>query len=559
MADINLQIITSLVDNASAQLKAISDQLGGTGTSQGLKASLDSVKASAQQVALGFGLMGAAILGPLALFVSAASSQQVAVEHLNNALLAMKEAGQAAVSTDSTLTDQKKRLNDQIAANDSAIEKLTQRYDHGKVSMAAYQAGVDKLNQANETLQTKISGINDKISNSTLNVAEASKAFQNLAIKNTDLGFTVSDSEDAFAALLKITGSVAGATNLMSLSMDVARSYNMPLNDAASALGKIYEGNTRGLLQFGISLKDNLTPMQALDEIQQKVGTSGQSAAGYAATFAGQMAVAQANANLLEIQLGNGLLPVLTTLLRDLDPIIKSVISWTQAHPELTKDIMILTGVAGLLFAGIAALAALITSATIVITAFGAATTLTTLGLTAMLPAITGLLGPLGLAVIAVAALQKAFNDLDAVQNNLITTNNNLADATTKGLAAAKAAFDAGKLSASQYATQVKMIQGNQSSQLATTAASQPNSIMDFLKIPGFATGGIVNGPTLAMVGENGPEAIVPLNGTGGGGSATSGIVVNINNGNFMDQNSARQIGNTIARIINQSLKLRTF
>ena len=29
--------------------------------------------------------------------------------------------------------------------------------------------------------------------------------------------------------------------------------------------------------------------------------------------------------------------------------------------------------------------------------------------------------------------------------------------------------------------------------------------------IPGFATGGIVTQPTLAMVGEAGPEAIIPL------------------------------------------------
>ncbi len=45
--------------------------------------------------------------------------------------------------------------------------------------------------------------------------------------------------------------------------------------------------------------------------------------------------------------------------------------------------------------------------------------------------------------------------------------------------------------------------------------------------IPGFAAGGIVTGPTLAMVGEAGPEAIVPLGyaGMGGGGGS---ITVNI-------------------------------
>ena len=48
------------------------------------------------------------------------------------------------------------------------------------------------------------------------------------------------------------------------------------------------------------------------------------------------------------------------------------------------------------------------------------------------------------------------------------------------------------------------------------------------VKIPGFAKGGIVTGPTLAMLGEAGPEAVVPLNGMGKGGR---GLTVQV----FMD------------------------
>jgi hypothetical protein len=47
------------------------------------------------------------------------------------------------------------------------------------------------------------------------------------------------------------------------------------------------------------------------------------------------------------------------------------------------------------------------------------------------------------------------------------------------------------------------------------------------IDIPGFANGGIVTGPTLAMVGEKGPEAIVPLNKAGGFG----GVTINVNGG----------------------------
>jgi hypothetical protein len=48
------------------------------------------------------------------------------------------------------------------------------------------------------------------------------------------------------------------------------------------------------------------------------------------------------------------------------------------------------------------------------------------------------------------------------------------------------------------------------------------------ISIPGFANGGIVTGPTLAMVGEKGPEAIVPLSQMGAMGG---GVTVNVTGG----------------------------
>jgi hypothetical protein len=38
--------------------------------------------------------------------------------------------------------------------------------------------------------------------------------------------------------------------------------------------------------------------------------------------------------------------------------------------------------------------------------------------------------------------------------------------------------------------------------------------------VPGLATGGVVTSPTLAVVGESGPEAVVPLDQWSGGGSS---------------------------------------
>ncbi len=57
-------------------------------------------------------------------------------------------------------------------------------------------------------------------------------------------------------------------------------------------------------------------------------------------------------------------------------------------------------------------------------------------------------------------------------------------------------------------------------------------SIMDLaaslgVDVPAFAKGGIVNGPTLALIGEAGPEAVVPLSGRNAGMGNTFNLTVN--------------------------------
>jgi hypothetical protein len=61
--------------------------------------------------------------------------------------------------------------------------------------------------------------------------------------------------------------------------------------------------------------------------------------------------------------------------------------------------------------------------------------------------------------------------------------------------------------------------------------------------VPQLAGGGIVNKPTLALIGENGPEAVVPLGRGGGGGRP---VVVNINAGMVATQ---MQVENWVASI----------
>ena len=68
--------------------------------------------------------------------------------------------------------------------------------------------------------------------------------------------------------------------------------------------------------------------------------------------------------------------------------------------------------------------------------------------------------------------------------------------------------------------------------------------------IPGLAHGGIVTSPTLAMVGENGPEAVVPLNQVGG-------VNIYFNEPVFMErEESMNKLADRIYRVIKKEQRL---
>jgi hypothetical protein len=84
---------------------------------------------------------------------------------------------------------------------------------------------------------------------------------------------------------------------------------------------------------------------------------------------------------------------------------------------------------------------------------------------------------------------------------------------------------------------------------------TQTNKSTDPLSfLPHFAEGGIVNGPTIALIGEDGPEEVVPL-----GKGTRSGLTINltITGNNFVGREGiADQIGRDVMRVIKANVKL---
>lgn len=75
--------------------------------------------------------------------------------------------------------------------------------------------------------------------------------------------------------------------------------------------------------------------------------------------------------------------------------------------------------------------------------------------------------------------------------------------------------------------------------------------------IPTLAKGGIVNKPTLAMIGEDGPEAVVPLsqrNNPGGAGMGGGTYNITVNAGGITDRTDKRALAREIGNMIQQEL-----
>ena len=75
-------------------------------------------------------------------------------------------------------------------------------------------------------------------------------------------------------------------------------------------------------------------------------------------------------------------------------------------------------------------------------------------------------------------------------------------------------------------------------------------------EIPKFANGGIVTGPTLGILGEAGPEAVIPLNRMGSRGLGGATVNVYLQGDFYTEREAAEKFANQIARLINYQIKL---
>ena len=289
-------------------------------------------------------------------------------------------------------------------------------------------------------------------------------------------GIADTEYRKSLEALVRGTKDVDIAMRDMNLVMDISKSLHMDSATVADALAKAYQGNFKALRSLSPEMSTMIKEGATLEEVMDVLGgTFGGAVAENAETAAGRMEILKNSIGETKESIGAALLPALEKAL----PKLNSLAMWAQDNPDLFVKI------AGAI-AGIAAAIFLVNAAM------------------ATNPFVLATVGVIGLAlafnklVDSVSEVNKVGGLAAKLLGMVISPTTALAGNILRGLP------DLGSLIPS----------------VPTPGPSMPN-------IPRMAEGGIVSSPTLALIGEAGPEAVVPLDRLQNGG----GITINVTGG----------------------------
>jgi len=307
-------------------------------------------------------------------------------------------------------------------------------------------------------------------------------------------GIADTEYRTALEGLVRGTKDVGIAMRDMNLVMDISTATGMSSATVADALAKAYQGNFKALRSLSPEMATMIKEGASLDEIMNVLGgTFGGATAKNAETAAGKMAILKNSIGETKESIGAALLPVLEAVL----PVLNSFAAWAQDNPKA--------------FLAIAAAIGLVAAA---IVATNIAMALNPFSLIAA-----------GVALL-VAALVVAYNKFEwfrtgvnAIINGILGAFESVVNGAIMMVNGIIRAYNAIPL-----APNIDTIQHVNLPNIGGTNATQAASRMN---LPRMAEGGIVSSPTLALIGEAGPEAVVPLDRLQNGG----GITINVTGG----------------------------
>jgi len=382
-------------------------------------------------------------------------------------------------------------------------------------------------------------------------------------ITKTSIAAAVSDDElrPALDKLVRGTKSVTKAQDLLSLALDISAGTGKDLGAVSDALSKAFNGQLGPLKKLDPALASLIENGATTDEVFAALGktfagaasTSADSASGKMKSFSIQMGE-------FKESVGAAVFPIVDKLL----PAFQSVANFIQNNTALVVGF-------GLVFAGLATTILAVNAAMKAYAAIQAIVTVATNVLTASTYALWIATGVAVIVAIiaALVALQVKFDIFGKTVNGIKTVFTELWSVARFVFDAMKTGFETLKdLGASIFSGMGAAFKGVINAVITNlerglnAAIKGLNIILDGIdkaagpwvnfgsipdvNLPRLAEGGIVTGPQLALIGERGPEAVIPLSklgsmGFGGGG----GITVNVNGGD----------PNSIVRVLQQYVR----
>jgi hypothetical protein len=570
MEESELQILISAVDEASETMAAVGESI--TGMAEEVSTATDAASASFAE----FGLQVNATTGEIE---NAVLTQQQSFDMMTEVIQTDVAEIQDLILSEGISFQEASAVIEEANAQVAVSSEETATASAGAYAGLAAIAGIgflaikgaisDAVSSAmewDETSAVIAQTLKDTVSSIPLSQVQAYAQ----QIQATTL-FTQQDVLQSEELILTHKDLQASFESVTSLATDLATKMgtNLPaatkiltnaLSDPVAGINQlIRQGNVdfpaatvtmiENLAKAGDTAGADTVILNALNTSIGGVATAAAGAPGAALTQLSNQLTA------LGTIIGKDLLPLLDTIATDLEPIIQDVDAWAAAHPKLTDAIVL----------GTAALAALL----LLVGLVGVAIITVTPVVEVIGVVIAALTSPISLVVLAIVALAAAvyFNwnlirtDTETVWTDIsnfisaiwTTIQNTVKTGIDYVISAINGFINA--LDAIHISIPSISIPGTK---LATPAINLGFTIPD---IPMLAEGGFVTQPTLAIIGEAGPEAVMPLSrmGTANGGPGGQQIVININGGNYLDSQGATMIGNALAKQIIQQIRVRNY
>lgn len=561
MEDSNLEIVVSAVDDTGPALDSVSTELAAVGDAAASMA--EEVDASAESVGSAFTEMQVAGAGNTASFDASVAElnagmaeidaqAQTTAEAFDTAMAEMAASSAAtAAGVDADAATEGESLGAGLTGVKSSATQL------GVVAGLAFYGIADSIDDAvtnslkwNETINelnkelantgssipiSQITAYAAQLSSQTLYSQQAVLSAENEVMSYSNLQGSYQQITAAAADLATKSGqSLPAAMGTLTKALADPITGVRQLQSAHIDLSAQVVKTVNDLAQGGATAAADAVLMAALNE---QIGGLSETAAG--ASGAGLTKLYN-DLNNMSIILGNALGPALDALARQMTPVVNEISEWIVVHPKLTADILL--GAAAL-----AGMVVIMAGAVIVVgsvaAAFAAFAESSIAVFIAAVVAVGVAVGALVLDVISDWGQIKDTIESVAteIEQFLQTWYNNIFG---------------------WIGNIMKGIQGIGSA-IGGGISGAVGGVESFVTAH-LATGGIVSSPTVALIGEAGPEAVIPLSmlgsgeAIGGGGSDSSQISVYITGAVYSTETQATTLGNMIARQINRQLKLST-